>query len=182
MKGERWSVTGLVPLFLIRGLALILVLVASTASLTYVARASELPETVTIDELLQLLRERSPRLAAERAQIDVAAADLIAAEVLPNPSISYGSTNVVDGKKTPCSKATCNSRAPLKFRCSSPDSGRHDARRPSAGSARLRHEYKRGTLTSPGRSGSSSCRSSRGRRKSARWTRRGAALSELRTS
>lgn len=99
MKDERWSVTGLVPLFLIRGLALILVLMASTAGLTRVARASELPETVTIDELLQLLRERSPRLAAERAQIDVAAADLIAAEVLPNPSISYGSTNVVDGKK-----------------------------------------------------------------------------------
>jgi len=76
-----------------------MVLAASSVNLSCVAGASELPQAVTIDELLQLLRERSPRLVAERAQIDVAAADLIAAEVLPNPSISYGSTNVVGGKK-----------------------------------------------------------------------------------
>ena len=99
MKGDRRNVSRLVRLSLIRGVAFLMVLAASSVNLSCVAGASELPQAVTIDELLQLLRERSPRLVAERAQIDVAAADLIAAEVLPNPSISYGSTNVVGGKK-----------------------------------------------------------------------------------
>jgi len=92
-------VIGLVRPSLIRSVVLIMMLAASTANFPRVARASDLPEDVTIDELLQLLRERSPRLAAERAQIDVAAADLIAAEVLPNPSINYESANMVGGKK-----------------------------------------------------------------------------------
>jgi cobalt-zinc-cadmium efflux system outer membrane protein len=77
----------------------VFVLLASTFTYGHAQTAAALPEAVTLDDLLQLLRERSPRLGAERAQIEVAAADLIAAGVLPNPSVSYGSMNTVGGKK-----------------------------------------------------------------------------------
>jgi len=59
-----------------------------------------LPATVTVDQVLKLLEERSPRTAAERASVAVAAADRITALTLPNPSLSYGGVHLVSGLST----------------------------------------------------------------------------------
>src|SRR5712671_2688274 len=59
-----------------------------------------LPATVTLDEVLKLLEERSPRTAAGRAAIAVAAADRITARTLPNPTLSYGGVHLVSGLST----------------------------------------------------------------------------------
>ena len=75
---------------------LALLLVAGVAS----AQTAALPAEVTIDEVLRLLIERSPRTIADRASIDVAAADRITARIYPNPDISYGATHLVSGLST----------------------------------------------------------------------------------
>jgi len=59
-----------------------------------------LPATVTIDEVLRLLNDRSPRTAADRATIDIAAADRITARTYPNPDVSYGAVHLVSGLST----------------------------------------------------------------------------------
>ena len=59
-----------------------------------------LPATVTLDDVLKLLEERSPRTAAERASVLIAAADRITARTLPNPALSYGGVHLVSGLST----------------------------------------------------------------------------------
>src|SRR5712691_13171133 len=61
------------------------------------AAQAPLPPTVTIDDVLRLLNDRSPRTAADRATIDVAAADRITARTYPNPDVSYGAVHLVSG-------------------------------------------------------------------------------------
>jgi outer membrane protein, heavy metal efflux system len=59
-----------------------------------------LPAQVTLDDVLKLLDERSPRTIAGRASIAVAAADRITAATLPNPTISYGGVHLAAGLST----------------------------------------------------------------------------------
>ena len=59
-----------------------------------------LPTNVTIDDVLRLLNERSPRTVADRATVDVVAADRITAGTYPNPSVSYGGVHLVSGLST----------------------------------------------------------------------------------
>src|SRR5262245_5409961 len=59
-----------------------------------------LPATVTLADVLKLLEERSPRTAADRASIPVAAADQITAKTLPNPTLSYGGVHLLSGLST----------------------------------------------------------------------------------
>ena len=83
-----------------RGLLLALALGLGVVPLWAWAAASEpdaLPDAVTIADVLQALRERSPRLAAERPQIDAARADLTTARLLPNPTVEYQGGALVDG-------------------------------------------------------------------------------------
>ena len=49
---------------------------------------------------MQLLDGRSPRTLADKATLDVTAADRITAATLPNPSISYGGTHLFQGLST----------------------------------------------------------------------------------
>lgn len=63
-------------------------------------QASALPATVTLEQALQLLAERSPRTLADRAAVEVAAADRITARTLPNPSVSYGGVHLMSGLST----------------------------------------------------------------------------------
>jgi len=80
--------------------------VFSLALATFVAAAASaqnatpLPASVTLEQVLQLLDTRSPHTLAERAEVDVAAADRITADTLPNPSINYGGTHLVQGFST----------------------------------------------------------------------------------
>jgi cobalt-zinc-cadmium efflux system outer membrane protein len=62
--------------------------------------AQELPAQVTLDDVLKLLDERSPRTVAGRASIAVAAADRITAATLPNPTVSYGGVHLATGFST----------------------------------------------------------------------------------
>lgn len=52
--------------------------------------SAPLPATVSIQQLLDITREKSPRYAALRQRIESAGAEVVAADVLPNPRISYG--------------------------------------------------------------------------------------------
>jgi cobalt-zinc-cadmium efflux system outer membrane protein len=85
----------------VRSLAIFLALASAMGSL---ARAQDqnaaLPERLTLPVLLQLVAERSPRLAAERVAIDAAEADQITAGVLPNPTVSYGRFKPSGGANT----------------------------------------------------------------------------------
>jgi cobalt-zinc-cadmium efflux system outer membrane protein len=55
----------------------------------------ELPKAVTIGQLLQIVREKSPRYAALLQRVESARAEVVAAGVLPNPKISYGRYDLV---------------------------------------------------------------------------------------
>lgn len=58
------------------------------------------PAEVTADQAVALYREHSPRLAARRADLGVARADLVDAQIYPNPALSLGTTNIVQGEDT----------------------------------------------------------------------------------
>lgn len=64
------------------------------------AEPAGLPAEVTADQAVALYRERSPRLAASRATIDVTAADRVDAAIYPNPTLSLNTTNIVQGQDT----------------------------------------------------------------------------------
>ena len=70
------------------------------AAVARVAAAGELPLEVTADQAVALFRARSPRLAANRAAIDVTAADQVDADIYPNPTLSIATTNTVQGGDT----------------------------------------------------------------------------------
>jgi cobalt-zinc-cadmium efflux system outer membrane protein len=59
-----------------------------------------LPATVTIQQLLRITREKSPRYSALRQRIESAGADVVAADVLPNPKISYGRFDLLTSRNT----------------------------------------------------------------------------------
>jgi cobalt-zinc-cadmium efflux system outer membrane protein len=64
------------------------------------ATTESLPARVTLDDVLRVLNDRSPRTIADRATVDVVAADRITADTLPNPSISYGGLRLASGLST----------------------------------------------------------------------------------
>jgi len=74
-----------------------------------VSAVAGMPETVTLEQVLQLLRKKSPRSAAERALVEVARAGVVAAGVLPNPSFDYGWNHLFSGTNT--GSATVNQLA-----------------------------------------------------------------------
>jgi cobalt-zinc-cadmium efflux system outer membrane protein len=55
------------------------------------------PDAVTVADVLRVLRDESPRLAAERPQIDAARGDLVTARAYPNPTLAYDGGSLVDG-------------------------------------------------------------------------------------
>ncbi|HUD72643.1 MAG TPA: TolC family protein [Dongiaceae bacterium] len=58
------------------------------------------PAQVTLAEVFRLLREASPRTAAERGALGIAAAEGVAARVLPNPVLDYDGTFLHHGANT----------------------------------------------------------------------------------
>ncbi len=82
---------------LIRTLAATTLLLAPALVHGAASAAASPPDAVTIADVLRVLRDQSPRLAAERPQIDAARADLVTARVLPNPTLAYDGGTLVDG-------------------------------------------------------------------------------------
>ncbi|MEC4749556.1 TolC family protein [Methylomicrobium sp. Wu6] len=62
--------------------------------------AQSLPETVTMQQLLDITRAKSPRYAALQQRIEAADAGVVAAGVLPNPRLSYGRFDLVSRRNT----------------------------------------------------------------------------------
>lgn len=58
----------------------------------------DLPKVVSIGQLMQIVREKSPRYALARNQIEKAQAEVVAAEIIPNPKISYGRYDQAGGR------------------------------------------------------------------------------------
>ncbi|MDP1667314.1 MAG: TolC family protein [Methylobacter sp.] len=58
-----------------------------------------LPKEVTIRELLLIVREKSPRYALASSPIEAAQAEVVAADVLPNPKVSYGRYDQAGGRR-----------------------------------------------------------------------------------
>ena len=75
-----------------------LLLLCQNAFAAELATANELPKVVTIQQLLQIVREKSPRYAVARSQIEAAEAGVVAADVLPNPSVTYGRYDQAAGR------------------------------------------------------------------------------------
>jgi cobalt-zinc-cadmium efflux system outer membrane protein len=59
---------------------------------------SDLPKVVSIGQLMQIVREKSPRYALSRNQIEKAQAEVVAAGIIPNPIISYGRYDQAGGR------------------------------------------------------------------------------------
>ncbi len=78
------------------GLALTLTLSAPV----FAEESAPLPNSVTIQQLLDITRSKSPRFAALRQRIEMADADVVAAGVLPNPRISYGRYDLLTRQNT----------------------------------------------------------------------------------
>ena len=75
---------------------LVLVCTATTDALAQ----TPLPSTVTLDDVLRLFNDRSPRTLADRATVDITAADRVTARTYPNPDVSYGAVHLVSGLST----------------------------------------------------------------------------------
>lgn len=83
------------------GIALAWLAAAGPGSAVPAAAAdTPLPASVTLDDVLKLLAERSPRTAADAAAVGVVAAERVAAATIPNPTLSYGGVHLVGGLST----------------------------------------------------------------------------------
>jgi cobalt-zinc-cadmium efflux system outer membrane protein len=79
-------------------MALLLLLICQVSFAAEPAKDDGLPNAVTIQQLLQIVREKSPKFAVVRSQIEAVQADVVAANVLPNPKISYGRYDQAAGR------------------------------------------------------------------------------------
>jgi cobalt-zinc-cadmium efflux system outer membrane protein len=61
------------------------------------ASADTAPASVTLADLLKIVRDKSPRFAVILQRIEAARAEVVAAGVLPNPTVSYGRFDLVGG-------------------------------------------------------------------------------------
>jgi outer membrane protein, heavy metal efflux system len=91
---------GIVMRSVVAGVGVVAALVTASPVSAGQDHGEALPSRVTLDDVVRLLNERSPRTIADRATVDVVAADRITANTLPNPSISYGGLRLVSGLST----------------------------------------------------------------------------------
>ncbi|MGX2040321.1 TolC family protein [Methylocaldum sp. MU1018] len=71
-----------------------------TIDSTAAADSVDLPQAVTIAQLLEIVREKSPRFAALQAPIEAAKAEVVGAGILPNPRVTYGRYDLVSRRNT----------------------------------------------------------------------------------
>jgi cobalt-zinc-cadmium efflux system outer membrane protein len=81
-------------------MARLLLLCASAATLAARAQPVAPPPEVDLAQVLQLAREASPRLAAERTAVAIAEAERVTAGTHPNPVVGYGYTRPAGGAAT----------------------------------------------------------------------------------
>jgi len=81
-------------------IACVLAMCAVSAETRAASAEATASSDVTADQAVALYRERSPRLAANRAELDITAADLQDAAIYPNPTLSLSTTNIAQGQDT----------------------------------------------------------------------------------
>lgn len=59
----------------------------------------DFPKVVSIHQLLRIVREKSLRYVVARSQIEAAQAEVVAADVLPNPKVSYDRYDQAGGRR-----------------------------------------------------------------------------------
>ena len=79
---------------------LIFMLLAMAPEVSWTEEVSDLPKAVSIQQLLVIARERSPRYAALRQQIELSRADVVQAGVMPNPRLNYGNYSLLSQTNT----------------------------------------------------------------------------------
>ena len=79
---------------------LLAVLLCSTQNSFALEETVQLPKQVTIDQLLQVLKDKSPRYGVARSRLEEAKAGVIAADVYPNPNLSYGRFDLASSVNT----------------------------------------------------------------------------------
>lgn len=84
--------------FLLR--VVVALMTATSAAFAQTPSAAQLPQQVTIEDVLRVFAQQSARAAADRASIAVAMADRVTAETLPNPTVSYGGVHLFSGLST----------------------------------------------------------------------------------
>ena len=81
-------------------LSICLVLCVARVVAASMPPAPDLPAEITLEQSLELLDKHSPRALAEQATVQVVAADRIAAQTLPNPTLNYGGLQLTGGTNT----------------------------------------------------------------------------------
>lgn len=59
-----------------------------------------LPKAVSISQLLAIVKDRSPRYAALKQQIEISRAEVVAAGVMPNPRVNFGNFTLMSQNNT----------------------------------------------------------------------------------
>lgn len=75
-------------------------LLQPSAGLAAAADEAALPKSVSIAQLLDIVREKSPRYAVLRERIEVSRAEIVAAGVMPNPRLNYGNYSLISQTNT----------------------------------------------------------------------------------
>ena len=81
-----------------RFLALMLLAIVPYAS--QAEEIADLPQAVSIQQLLKIARERSPRYATLKQQIELSRADVVQAGVMPNPRLNFGNYSLISQTNT----------------------------------------------------------------------------------
>lgn len=95
MKKHNWKKNLVLP-----AVCFCIVSGVSNSSKALAQELTVLPETVTIQQLMDITRDKSPHFASLRQRIESANAEVVAAGVLPNPRISYGRYDLLTQQNT----------------------------------------------------------------------------------
>ena len=75
-------------------------LLSIAAWVTRAEEIADLPQAVSIQQLLRIARERSPRYATLKQQIELSRADVVQAGVMPNPRLNFGNYSLISQTNT----------------------------------------------------------------------------------
>jgi cobalt-zinc-cadmium efflux system outer membrane protein len=78
----------------------LLIALLSVATTSHPAENGTLPKAVTIQQLLTIVREKSPRYTALKQQIEISQAEVEAAGVMPNPRLNIGNYSLMSQTNT----------------------------------------------------------------------------------
>ncbi len=82
------------------GAGLLMLALLALAPAGHAVETETLPKAVTIQQLLHIVREKSPRYSALKQRIEVSRAEVEAAGVMPNPRLNIGNYSLMSQTNT----------------------------------------------------------------------------------